>query len=122
MKIRNDYVTNSSSSSFIVSKKGELNEKQKEALIAFIQEKFLGKETITKENFDDFTKKSYLEAGDRDYDIIKKAIDENKPVRYGWVSFEGADWEIGNIYERIWDILEKYGDGNFEVLQGDLSY
>jgi glycosyltransferase involved in cell wall biosynthesis len=51
-------------------------------------------ETITKENFDDFTKRSYLETGDRDYDIIKKAIDKNKPVQYGWVSFEGADWEM----------------------------
>ena len=41
MKIRSDYVTNSSSSSFILARKGELNEAQKEAILRYVTERMM---------------------------------------------------------------------------------
>ena len=43
MKIRTDFVSNSSSSSFVLARKGGLNEKQKEAVIRYVEEHMMGK-------------------------------------------------------------------------------
>ena len=42
MKIRMDYVTNSSSSSFILARNEHLNEKQKDKIIEYVEKTFLG--------------------------------------------------------------------------------
>jgi len=47
MKIRTDYVTNSSSSSFILARKEELSEAQKEAVLGYVARKMLGNAILT---------------------------------------------------------------------------
>lgn len=120
MKIRNDFVTNSSSSSFVVARKGELTEKQKDAIIKFVESFFLGRKIEpTDENIEQIEEELWR---DSEKDKLHQVVKEGYDLYGGWVSFESADYDIGRIYERIWGVLSENGDGNFEVIDGDLSY
>ena len=46
MKLRCDFVTNSSSSSFVLARKGGLSDRQKQAIINFVETYFLGEEVF----------------------------------------------------------------------------
>lgn len=117
MKIRKDFVTNSSSANYILAyKDGEWNDKQKEAVLRFVKELICGKDTITKENIDSF----YL-----DNDMkkeVQRAWDEGKTVTEGTVMFDDAEYSLADIYHDLMKELSAYSDGNFEILDGDLSY
>lgn len=124
MKIRNDYVTNSSSSSFVLAKAGEMNEKQKEEILKYIQQEFFGEKILTPENTEDEIKEicenEYIE-GENQVET-QKALAEGKNIYSGYVVFEECEYSYGKIFEKIWSIMEAYGDGNFIAIDGDLSY
>lgn len=148
MKIRTDFVTNSSSSSYVVARKGELTEKQKNLIIDYvIKECFREKLEISVEEIDTYLKlmaeveksggrcKEMYECKScpgarlcdmnyRDYELrsIRDALVKGMDVYTGIVSFECNEGNNANMMEKVWDILEKNNNGNFIGIVTDLSY
>ena len=134
MKFRLDFVTNSSSSSYIVARKGTMNEKQKEEILRYVEQKFLSAGRIkgisTVEELDDYANEYDLiyegEIDDyfkSDYDKAKQAIENGMTVYCGTISHDSGDDDVSYVYEDIWRIMDQNDrDGNFMIINDDLSY
>ena len=126
MKVRNDFVTNSSSSSFILARNGEMNEKQKTEILKYVEKEFFGKVVLSPQSTPEEIKSVFedsYEFEDEEMQLqVKKMLKEGKSIHCDWVSFEECEYHYASIFEDIWEIMEKNGDGNFVTLEDDLSY
>lgn len=121
-----DFVTNSSSSSFILARKPGMSEKQKEAVIQFVEKELLGKEILTPESTEEEIQEVFEEEEwgyfneDRQKEI-REALKSGKSIYSGWVSFEG-DYDYAEMLEKVWKLMEENSDGDFIAIDDDLSY
>ena len=126
MKIRPDVVTNSSSSSFIIARKPKMNDKQKDAILRFVEKELLGKKILGPDSTEEEINKIFEEEwefhGKDTQEKVRAALKAGKVVYSDWVSFEETEYYYADLFEEVWRIMEENGDGDFEGIETDLSY
>lgn len=120
MKIRTDFVTNSSSSSYIIARNKELTEKQKEVILNYVVKNFFGGDReITEENLEKEIDGHY-NVGKLRKDI-NRALGEGKKVYKGSVCFEIPYSDFGDMYKALWKELKDADPDAFDEIVADFG-
>lgn len=119
MKIRADYVTNSSS--FIIARKEKLTQRQKDAIVDFVVRRMLGEKVAsTQEELAVYARE--YEPGDKELKRMKAEIDNGLAIYSGDVTFNSGEGDIAYMLNDLWEAIEMADDGAFVGIDTSLSY
>lgn len=126
MKIRTDFVTNSSSSSFILARNSELNSRQKEEIVKYVERELLGTPVLTPGSTEEEISKVFEENWDfHDEDIqqeVRKALTEGKTIYSEMIVFDECEYSYAELFEGLWKVMKECGADSFTTINDDLSY
>lgn len=97
---------------FILARQGEMNERQREAILGIVERELLGERILTpfstEEEILSFIEKAEVEEGAGEQ--IRRALLEGKNIYAGSVSEEQFRQGFGELLEAVWDALEDNSD------------
>ena len=122
MKVRTDFITNSSSSSFIVARKNELSDKQKAAIIKFVEENFLGEKILSPESTEEeITTVIENESLEYDEKSIRKALKQGQSIYLGYVAYDDGEYRMSDLFQDFWKAFSKADNKNFTQINTELD-
>ena len=120
MKVRADFVTNSSSASFVLAFKDEkLTQRQKEAIVEDVLKNALGHK-MSEKDWKDFDR--WYDEEDWYEEAKEYQAKEGWTVRSGSVDFEDAGYHYSALLEGLWHAVAKADPEHTKLINTDLSY